>query len=51
MGTTATIRNGIDVDNLLGTIQAIKEDPAQGSFTFRASSTWLEGTHNTGRIP
>ncbi|WP_426989491.1 OsmC family protein [Pseudarthrobacter sp. Y6] len=50
MGTTATIRNGIDVDRLLETIQGIQSDPAQGSFTFSATSTWREGTHNVGQI-
>lgn len=50
MGTTATTRNGIDVDTLIGTVEAIKADPAQGSFTFRASSIWRGGTRNTGRI-
>ncbi|XAS68739.1 OsmC family protein [Micrococcaceae bacterium Sec5.7] len=50
MGTTATIRNGIDVDRLLETIQGIQSDPAQGSFTFSATSTWHEGTHNVGQI-
>lgn len=50
MGTTAAVRNGIDVDRLLETIHAIEEDPAQGSFTFSATSTWSEGTHNIGQI-
>ncbi|UVJ41278.1 OsmC family protein [Arthrobacter sp. CJ23] len=50
MATTATIRNGIDVDRLLDTIHGIQADPAQGSFTFKASSTWRDGTHNTGQI-
>ena len=47
---TATVRNGIDVDQLLATIGAIEEDPTAGSFTFRASSAWRDGTHNTGEI-
>lgn len=50
MATTATIRNGIDVDCLLETIQGVQADPVQGSFTFKASSTWRGGTHNTGDI-
>jgi uncharacterized OsmC-like protein len=50
MGTTATVRNGIDVDRLLETIRAIESDPVQGSFTFSATSTWSEGTHNIGQI-
>ena len=50
MTTTATIRNGIDVDRLLETIQGIQSDPIQGSFTFKATSTWRDGTHNTGQV-
>jgi len=48
--STVTVRNGIDVDQLVGTIDAIKEDPSLGVFTFRARSTWQEGTHNVGEI-
>jgi uncharacterized OsmC-like protein len=50
MADTVTIRNGIDVDQLLATIQAVQEDPAVGRFTFRASSRWEDGTHNVGEI-
>ena len=49
MTTTATT-NGIDVRALVETIDAIKEDPNLGSFTFRACSRWQEGTYNTGEI-
>jgi uncharacterized OsmC-like protein len=50
MTETVTIRNGIDVDQLLATIDAIKANPAVGTFTFRASSQWRDGTHNVGEI-
>jgi uncharacterized OsmC-like protein len=50
MGTTTSSRNGIDVDRLVATVEAIRSDPALGSFTFSASSTWRDGTHNVGRI-
>lgn len=49
--TTVKTHNGIDVDQLVNTIEAVKDDPSVGSFTFRASSTWKDGTHNTGQIP
>ena len=49
MGTT-TLRNGIDVDQLVQTVQATESDDAVGRFTFRASSTWQDGTHSVGRI-
>lgn len=48
--TTTTVRNGIDVDQLVGTIQAIQEDSGIAAFTFRASSEWQDGTHSTGQI-
>jgi uncharacterized OsmC-like protein len=50
MTETVAIRNGIDVDQLLSTIDAVKGDPAVGTFTFRASSRWEDGTHNVGEI-
>jgi uncharacterized OsmC-like protein len=50
MTETVAIRNGIDVDRLLATIDAIKADPALGAFTFRASSQWRDGTYNVGEI-
>jgi uncharacterized OsmC-like protein len=50
MTTTKTIRNGIDVDQLLATIDAINNDPRVATFTFRATSSWQGGTHNRGEI-
>lgn len=47
---TTTIRNGVDVDRLIATIDAIREDPAIGTFTFRAASTWESGARSRGRI-
>ncbi len=37
---TITARNGVNVDQLVGTIGAIQADSAIGAFTFKASSTW-----------
>lgn len=48
--TVTTVRNGIDVDQLLQTIAATQQDAAVGTFTFRASSSWQEGTHSIGSI-
>lgn len=48
--TSVTTHNGIDVDQLVETIEAVKGDPSLGSFTFRATSTWKNGTYNTGQI-
>lgn len=50
MSETVTVRNGVNVDRLVQTIQAIEEDPSVGSFTFRARSVWKDGTYNTGEI-
>lgn len=50
MSTTVTARNGIDVDQLVATIEAIKDNPSLGAFTFRASSSWQDGTYNKGSI-
>jgi uncharacterized OsmC-like protein len=47
---TTTLRNGIDVGQLVATIGAIEDDANIASFTFRASSTWEDGTLNTGKI-
>ncbi|MCF4119897.1 OsmC family protein [Antribacter sp. KLBMP9083] len=48
--TTGTVRNGIDVDQLVGTINAIKDDHRLAAFTWRAKSVWEQGTHSTGEI-
>ena len=48
--TTTTLRNGIDVDQLVQTIEATQSDAAVGTFTFRAQSSWQDGTHSIGRI-
>lgn len=50
MATATTTVNGIDVDQLIGTIEAVQDDPNLGSFTFRAQSRWKSGTHNEGQI-
>ena len=50
MTTTTTVRNGINVDQLIKTIEHVGEDPAAAAFTFRANSTWQDGTRNQGQI-
>ena len=47
---TVTVRNGIDVDQLVATIGAIKEQPSVSTFTFRAKTGWKDGTLNNGEI-
>lgn len=50
MSTTVTVRNGIDVNQLVDTIGAIQQNPELGQFTFRAASSWKDGTYNVGEI-
>ena len=42
--------NGIDVDQLMGTIEAVKKDPEIASFKFRATNQWIGGTNNRATI-
>ena len=48
--TTATIDNGVNVEALLVARDAISENPALGQFTWRATNTWLNGTHSRGEV-
>jgi len=51
MADTATVTtNGIDVPRLVETIEAIGQDPNLARFSFRASSSWQDGTYNLGQI-
>jgi uncharacterized OsmC-like protein len=47
---TATIRNGINVDQLVSTIGAIQQDPTLAAMTFQATTRWLEGTRSKTEI-
>jgi uncharacterized OsmC-like protein len=49
MHVTNTI-NGVDLDRLSGTIDAIDEDPVLARFQFRAHNTWIDGGHNRTSI-
>jgi uncharacterized OsmC-like protein len=42
--------NGVHLETLQGTVNAIAGDPAMGQCKFRASNTWLGGAHNRTRI-
>jgi uncharacterized OsmC-like protein len=47
MSTTAeAIRNGVDTEQLFGTLDAIKADPSLAKFQFRARNLWIWGSHN-----
>ncbi len=45
MTETANIKNGVNVDQLIGTIQAVKGDPAIADFQFRSETQWVNGGH------
>ncbi len=46
----AKIINGVDVDQLMSTIDLIKQQPDLAKFKFRARNTWVEGTHNRATV-
>jgi uncharacterized OsmC-like protein len=49
-GARGTVINGVDVDTLMGTVNAIKGDPGLGACRFRASNTWLSGNRNRSTV-
>ena len=42
--------NGLDMEALVGTVEAVKQDPSLGSFEFRATNRWINGGENRSRI-
>jgi uncharacterized OsmC-like protein len=48
--TEPTTRNGVDVDTLFATLDAVKEQPAAAQFQFRVKNRWVSGTHSRGSI-
>jgi uncharacterized OsmC-like protein len=42
--------NGVNVDQLFGTINAIQETPSLAKFNFRATNKWVNGGHNRTTI-
>ena len=42
--------NGLDMEALVGTVAAIKQDPSLGQFEFRATNRWVDGGENRSRI-
>lgn len=45
-----TALNGVNVERLVSTIEAIKQDPGLARFKFRASSDWIDGGHSKTKI-
>lgn len=48
--TRSSTLNGLDTDGIVGTIDAIRNDPELARFQFRASNQWLDGGENRTRI-
>jgi uncharacterized OsmC-like protein len=48
--TRETVRNGVDTATMFATLDAIKAQPEIAQFRFRASNTWLGGSHNRSAI-
>jgi uncharacterized OsmC-like protein len=42
--------NGVNVDQLVGTINLIKENPGLARFTFRSKTEWVNGGHSRTQI-
>jgi len=47
---TQTALNGVNVEQLVATVNAIKADPGLARFKFRATSDWIEGGRSKTRI-
>jgi len=44
------IRNGVDSEQMYGTLDALKANPELGIFQFRAHNHWIDGAHNRSKI-
>jgi uncharacterized OsmC-like protein len=49
MTDSATV-NGVNVEQLVGTITAIQDNPSLAHFQFRADTEWVQGGHSRTRI-
>jgi uncharacterized OsmC-like protein len=47
---TPTRINGVDIETLMGTVNAIKDEPELGACRFRARNSWLGGNHNRSTV-
>ncbi len=48
--TDDTVRNGVDTATLFASLDAVRGDPGIAKFQFRATNTWVSGTHNRSTI-
>lgn len=47
---TQNVVNGVNVDQLVATINAIKDNPSLAYFKFRATNEWVNGGHSRTRV-
>jgi len=47
---TTNRTNGLDMEALVGTVEAVRNDPSLGAFEFRATNQWINGGENRSRI-
>ena len=45
-----TTRNGLNLEQMVGTIDALTNDPSLAQFEFRASNQWINGGENRSTI-
>ena len=48
--TVDPVRNGVDTAALFATLDAVKGAPELATFQFRASNTWVSGTHSRSTV-
>ena len=48
--STPTRINGVEIEALMSTVNAIRGEPELGACRFRASNTWLAGNHNRSTV-
>lgn len=48
--TLSTVINGVDVERLGQTVQAVQQNPSLGTSQFRAVNRWINGGHNRSTI-
>lgn len=46
MGTTATLRNGVNIEELNNLVGKVQADPKLGKFQFRSKSRWINRAHS-----
>jgi uncharacterized OsmC-like protein len=50
MITTANIKNGVNVDQLIDTVGAVQANPEVAKFEFRSKNNWIDGGHCVSSI-